>query len=104
MASSMDQNAKSPNPARTWSYHEAVKAVPYLQSVVGSLREEWLRLRQAQRAMQLIEGRGMSARQRLSSQQDAERETGLAESRFAEALAELAALNVDCLDAAQGLA
>ena len=105
MTSSIDPKAKSNSSPRAWTYAEAVKAVPYLRSVVGSLRESWLQLRRAQREMQLIEGRGDRAdRETLASRQDAQREANSAQSRVNEALAELAALHVDRLDPAQGLA
>jgi hypothetical protein len=42
------QSAEESIVLRLWTYAGAVKAVPYFRSMVQSLREAWLELRQAQ--------------------------------------------------------
>ncbi len=39
---------------RLWTFDEASRAVPYLRSVLGSLREHWLEAQHQRRAGELL--------------------------------------------------
>jgi hypothetical protein len=90
---------------RLWTYAGAVAAIPYLRSVVRSLREHWLGAQQARLQVQRIDARpGRPGRKVLILRAEAGREAARAEGRLEEALDELLALNISCLDPARGLA
>jgi hypothetical protein len=97
--------AKGPTALRLWTYPEAAAAVPYLRSVVRSLREHWLDAQGARRRVRRIDERpGRPGREALILRAEAVGEAEQAEESFVEALNELLALNVSCLDPAKGLA
>jgi hypothetical protein len=80
-----------------------VKAVPYLNRVIGSLRDEWLDLQQHQlRAKRLAEKR--PDRATLIDIEDAHRDSDRASENFRGALRELRKIDVFLLDPIQGLA
>src|SRR5262245_16086879 len=88
-----------------WSYPEAIKAVPYLRSVVRSLREHWLLLRQARLRLERLESRpGRPDRNGLILHEELAREVARAGQACDEALNELMPLDVYSLDPAAGLA
>src|SRR6266851_3525306 len=90
---------------RLWTYAEAMKAVPYLRSIVRSLREHWLESRRVRLQLRRLDARpGRPDRQTLILRAKADREAELAEDRFNEALCELEALDIYCRDPAKGLA
>lgn len=89
---------------RLWTHDEARKAVPYLRSVVGSLREHWLAVQSLQRERALVPRRATQARARLMAERAADENCDRAERRFQDALAELSQLDIFLLDAVQGLA
>jgi hypothetical protein len=90
---------------RVWSHEQALGAVPYITSVMRSLREHRL---EAQRHQ--LQGRRLAAkpgrpnRDDLLAQEGAAQAARLAGERFHEALAELQSLDVYCVDAVQGQA
>ena len=105
MRSQHHQDAEETRELRLWSHAEAEKALPYLRSVVQSLREYWLQMQQARREMRLMDARpGRPDRKALLARQAASQEAELAEERFQETHRELDPLDVHCLDAAKGLA
>jgi len=90
---------------RLWSHARAVAAVPYLRSIVRSLREHWLESRQAQlRARRLDAQPGRPSRHILILRAEAVQVAERAKEAFEEALDELLAVDVACLDPAKGLA
>jgi hypothetical protein len=90
---------------RLWTHAEAVTALPYLRSIARSLREHWLAAQRARLQARRIDVRaGRPDRRTLLLRAEAGREAELAEERFEESLNELMALDVYCLDPAQGLA
>jgi hypothetical protein len=90
---------------RLWTYAEAVKALPYLRSIVRSLREHWLEAQRVRSRVRRLDARpGRPDRQALILRAEAAREAELAEGRFNEVLRELEAVDVSCLDPAKGLA
>jgi Uncharacterized conserved protein (DUF2203) len=90
---------------RRWTYAEAMKAVPYLRSIVRSLREHWLEWRRARLQVRQLNARpGRPDRQALILLAETAREADLAAEHFRETRRELEALDVYCLDKALGLA
>jgi hypothetical protein len=90
---------------RVWSHPEAQTVVPYLTSVMRSLREHYLEaLGYRLQLKRLAEGPGRPDRDTLIEQQEAARAGAEVEARFNAALKELWHLNIYCLDPVQGLA
>jgi hypothetical protein len=90
---------------RLWTYDQAARAVPYLRSVLGSLREHWLEAQRQRRACELLANRpGHANRQRLLTGEDLHGRQERAENRFNEALEELMAIDVYLLDPVKGVA
>src|SRR5262245_3835000 len=79
--------------------------LPYLRSVVRSLREHWLEAQRARLQLRRIDARpGRPGRQDLLLRADTAQEAERTADRFEETLNELMALDVFCLDPAKGLA
>jgi hypothetical protein len=97
--------AAKANSFRVWTHAQAEAALPYLTSVMRSVREEYLQVRFLRtRARRLQDRPGRPDRGVLLAQEAAAREAAEAEARFEDALQELWRANVYCLDPAQGLA
>ena len=83
---------------QVWNYSQATAALPYLASVMGSVREcrlESVRLKLE--ARKLASAPGRPDRSRIIAQEEAAHEGQRAEQRYHEALQELHALDVYCL-------
>ena len=102
MSEQRHQEAEETINLRLWTHAEAVKAVPYLRSIVQSLREHWLEWQRVWLQVRRLDGR--PDRQALILRAEAAREAERADDHFNEALRELEALDVSCLDPAKGLA
>jgi hypothetical protein len=90
---------------RLWTYAEAVKALPYLRSIVQSVRENWLELQRVRLQIRRMDARpGRPDRRALILRAEAAREAERAEEKLEETLNELLALSISCLNAAKGLA
>ena len=90
---------------RLWSYEGAAKAVPYLRSVIGSLREHWLEALSKRRDLDLAAARpGRSTRDELLRGEVLAEGQERAEGRFNDALDELMRLDVFLLDPVRGVA
>ena len=99
------QEAEETINVRLWTYAEAVKARPYLCSIVRSLREHWLESQRMRLQMRRLDARpGRPDRQALILRAEAAREAERAADHFNEALRDLEAIDVYCLDPARGLA
>ena len=102
---SNEKSTASKNTLRLWTYTEAQAAIPYLASLMRSLREHRL---EAQRlrleAQRLAAKPGRPDRAALLIHQEAIRAASDAEGRFQEALEELQALDIYCFDAIRGQA
>ena len=102
------QRKRSAEPAinlRLWTYAEALKLVPYLRAVVGSLRDNWLELGLARQRMRRLDARpGRSDRQSLILKDEYTRDADRAEAKLEETLGEMNALSAYCLDPAGGQA
>jgi hypothetical protein len=90
---------------RLWTFEEAQAAVPYLSSVVCSLREHYLELLAKRREVQMFTQRhGRPDRKALLEEQEARRDLEKAEQDYQDALEELSELNEQLLDPGQGMA
>ena len=90
---------------RLWSHPRALAALPYLKSVVGSLREHRLEARsQGQRARHLADRPGRPGRAALIAHQEALQEALRADARYDDALRELQGLGITLLDPVRGQA
>ena len=100
-----DQESESSEKLQLWTHHAALKSVPYLRAVVRSLREHWLHVQSVRRQIQRLDSRpGQPDRQTLIRRAVAVKELDQAEIKLEEAFDELKAINVYCLEPAQGLA
>lgn len=90
---------------RLWTQGEADKVVPYLRSIVGSLREHWLTWQSHQRDVARLEqAAGPRGRDRILAETAARDSSERAEARFHDALGELSKIDVFLTDPVQGLA
>jgi len=90
---------------RLWTYPQANKALPYLHSITGSLREHWLEAQDKRlHVNRLHDALGRLDRGKILAEELAQEEKSQAEDRFAEDLQELMGLDVYLLDPVRGLA
>ena len=88
-----------------WSWDEVVKAIPYMTSIVGSLREHWLDVLTAERAIdKAADQHGPATRKQMIDQQTHQDEKQRAQVKFDDALEELTKMDVFLLDPIRGLA
>jgi len=86
-----------------WDRNDAIKAIPYLHSVIGSLREHWLEIRIAQRQLDRLADRP-ATRQHLIEQGARRNELDRAQRRFDDALDELHQVDAYLVDPVCGMA
>jgi hypothetical protein len=99
------QQAKNMRTLRIWSYDEANHAVPYLRSVIASLREHWLDVQKQRRGSELLSARpGRPDRARLLAGQTLHAHQERAETHFNDAVDELTNIDVFLLDPLRGRA
>jgi hypothetical protein len=90
---------------QVWTRAQAGTALPYIASVMGSLREHKLEAQAQQRRAEKLAGRpGRPDRGSLIALEDARAAGQKAQQQFDTALHELHALDVYCLDPLAGLA
>jgi hypothetical protein len=90
---------------RLWTHAEARAAVPYLRSVMASLREHTLEALSAKREVSRLEQHpGRPDRDTLIALEEGRNRVEQAEKRFEEAASELWKLNIYPVDAVHGLA
>jgi hypothetical protein len=90
---------------QVWSLNQARAAIPYLSSVLRSMREHALQaLAASHRARRLANKQGRTTRKDLIAWQEAEHEARYAENLFQEAAGELEELDVFTLDPIRGQA
>jgi hypothetical protein len=88
-----------------WNWSDVVKAVPYLHSIVGSLREHWLDVLNAQKKIDKAAARkGLAKRQQIIEDKAHEHDQIHAQGKFDEALDELTQMDVFLLDPVRGIA
>jgi hypothetical protein len=104
----MKNRKKKPKQMRVlnlWTHSDASKAVPYLRSVTGSLREHYLDLLQTQRAIDRAESDQVSPRRdRIIAAEKQNDDRQRAQTKFDEALEELNRVDVFLLDPVNGTA
>src|SRR5437879_3710656 len=105
----MNRNRKEAKRRRqtiqVWTYEQAQAALPYLASILRSLRDYQLEWHYQQRQVrQLAKRPGRPDRNRLISQQDTVEAARRARDNFQAALEELHALDIYCLDPIRGQA
>lgn len=99
-----EQEAESLVTLRLWTQAGVAKATPYLRSLVGSLREGWLELRQAQEQVRRLETKpGKSDRETLIRLEEAKRDCGRAEAKLEEVMNEMLPLSIFAVDPVAGL-
>jgi hypothetical protein len=100
-----NKEKKAMRALRLWTYEEAARAVPYLRSVIGSLREHWLEAQGRRRQVELLARQpGRANRHRLLAGEDLRQRQEGAETRFNDALEELMGIDVYLLDPIRGVA
>ena len=102
------QNKKNKQTQRRihlWTFAQAQAAVPFVRSIVQSLRDTWLdSLIHHQRLERLDAKPGRPDRATLTGQQDERQAADRAQQQFANTLEELEDLDVFCVDPLGGLA
>jgi hypothetical protein len=90
---------------QVWTYEQAQAAVPYISSILRSLREHALEaLQYYHRARRLANRPGRPDRAAIIAQQEAEKEARRADDRFRDDVAELEVMDIYTLDPIQGQA
>jgi hypothetical protein len=88
---------------RYWNYAQARRVLPYVASVMRSVREHWLEaVRQDVAVRRLTAQPGRPGRDRLIAQEEARDASHRAGERLEEAAEELRALDIYCLDPVSG--
>ena len=96
---------KPPDTIQVWTYDQARRVLPYVASIMRSLRDYHLEAQQQNRtAHRLANQPGRPGRTALLEHAAAEQAAAQAKDRFHEALDELHTLDVYCLNAVAGLA
>src|SRR4051794_7267221 len=102
------QNKKSGQTQRRihlWTVSQAQAAVPYVRSIVQTLRDTWLEsLTHHHRAARLANKPGRPDRSALTAQDDERLAANRAQQQFGNALEELEDLDVFCVNPLNGLA
>jgi hypothetical protein len=90
---------------RLWTIAGAKKAVPYFRSLVQSLRDRWLELRNEQEQVRRIESRpGRPNRDSLILLEDSRRDLAQAEAKVEEIVQEMVGFSIYGIDPAAGVA
>jgi hypothetical protein len=96
---------KSMRVLNLWTRGDALKAVPYLRSVTGSLREHYLDVLRTQRAIVRADiEKGVPNRAQIIEQEKRNDDKQRAQTKFDEALEELNRVDVFLLDPVNGTA
>ena len=99
------RRAKRRQSLRLWSFDQAQAAVPYVSSIVRSLRERTIQLQALRNTVTQIETKpGRPDRKAIIALDSARKDLSRAELDYGEALDELEALDFQLLDANQGQA
>src|SRR5262249_15567748 len=86
-----------------WSHTQAQNALPYIASVMSSLREHKLEAERLQLAARRLANKpGRPDRTALIAHEEVLREAATAEDNFAQAMQELEKLDIYCLDPIAG--
>jgi|SRR5579863_2923148 len=100
-----DQEPEASVSLRLWSLPDVHKAVPYIRSLMQSLREGWIELRQAQERVQRAKARpGRPNRDLLILMDESQRDIERAEAGLQDIVTEMLSLSAYCVDPVGGLA
>jgi hypothetical protein len=103
MRSNRKETKRRKRTIRVWTLDEATAAVPYIASVVRSLRDHWLdAAAKVQLADRLDAAPGRPDRNMLIAKAEAIREMQEAQDRYIDARNELTALDIYCIEPARG--
>jgi hypothetical protein len=90
---------------QVWTFDKARSAIPYILSVVRSLREHAIEIQARQQEVKrLDELPGRPDRTRIIANQEAQRDLHRAEHHFEDAAADLEQMDIFCLDPVRGQA
>jgi len=88
-----------------WTYEQAEQAIPYIQSVLSSIRERFLEVQSKRRYASVLKKKpGRPDRQSIIQYEDAKRDADRVQLLVADAAQELADLNIHCVDPINGVA
>jgi len=88
-----------------WTYAQARAVLPYVASIMRSLREHRLDFLRHRLSAQRLAGKpGRPRRDTLLAQEEAAREEGRADAEYQKTLAKLKSLGIRCLDSVASLA
>jgi hypothetical protein len=88
-----------------WNRSDAVKAVPYLRSIIGSLREHWLEVLETKRRLHLAsQKKSATQRQQILEREAQEDQLHRARTQFNDALEELSRIDIFLLEPIRGSA
>ena len=105
MKKQRDQEPEAVVSLRLWAYPDAIKAVPYIRSLVQSLREWWLELRQAQENVDRTKARpGRPNRDTLILLEESQRDVDRKEAGLEEIVTDMMTLSAYSVDPGAGLA
>jgi hypothetical protein len=99
------ESKRRPQTIQVWTYDQAMGVLPYVASIMTSLREHQLEvIRHQLKAGRLDRKEGRLTRSEIIAHQETTNAAGQAEERLHAALEELHTLDVYCLDPVQGTA
>jgi hypothetical protein len=103
MRSNPKETKRRKRTIRVWTIDEATAAVPYIASVVRSLRDHWLDAAAKHQMSDRLESiPGRPDRNLLIAKSEALREADEAEGRYLEARDELSVLDIYCIEPTRG--
>jgi hypothetical protein len=103
MRSNRKETKRRKRTIRVWTLNEATAAVPYIASVVRSLREHWLDAAAKHQKVSLLDAApGRPDRNLLIAKAEATREAQEADGRYIDARDELSALDIYCIEPTRG--
>ncbi len=101
----MKRKSKRVRVMRLWDWKEAKGAIPYLRSILASLREHWLDARSAQITLDRhISDSSPRSTQKLLREKACQDELSRSQDKFDTALEELAQIDAYLLDPVNGVA
>ena len=99
------RRARRRHSLRLWNFDQAQAVVPYVSSIVRSLRERSIQMKSLRNDVTQIENKpGRPDRKAIIALESARKDLSRAELAYGEALEELEALDLQLLDATQGQA
>lgn len=88
-----------------WTFSQAERAVPYITSIMRSIRDHFLESQSLRHKARHLEAKpGRPNRSSIIQHEEAKREADKLQDMVAEAARELAGLNVHCVDPVNGIA